>query len=165
MRKSIRIICLLIFFSNSVFCQTIDVIVGARIPGNPENNKSGIFKTFYFHEASVGSSVFSKDSISLFKDYIDTEYPRIELFNDSTFCFFYTITNIDTTTIISFDTGEMKKIVTQDYNKVTGNYILYPTLDVNNNGSITFIFNPECSFDFNIQNSNDKVLLIRKSNL
>ena len=162
MRKFIRIICLLIFFSNSVFCQTIDVIVGARIPGNPENNKSGIFKTFYFHEASVDSSVFSKDSISLFKDYIDTEYPRIELFNDSTFCFFYMITNIDTTMKISFDTGEMEKIATQDYNKVTGNYILFPALNVNNNGRITFILNHEYSFDFNLQNSKNKILLIRK---
>jgi hypothetical protein len=165
MRKPIRIICLLIFFSNSVFCQTIDVIVGARITENPENNKSGIFKTFYFHEASVDSSIFRKDSISIFKDYIDIEYPRVELFNDSTFCFFYKITNIDTTTIISFDTGEMKKIVTQDYNKVTGSYILFPTLNVNHDGRITFILNHEYSFDFNIQNSNNQVHLIRKSNL
>ncbi|SHG02044.1 hypothetical protein SAMN05444274_1206 [Mariniphaga anaerophila] len=165
MEKSILLLSVLLLTLTIGFCQ--DVIIMTEYPNSEsvkQENKSEKFRTYYFHDTLVDSTIFSLDSIQLFKNRTDRENSRLELFNDSRFLLVYNI-ELETVTKTNAETGEGKKLTVQSSDEIGGKYGLLHVAKSENeikDESLRFILKNDTIYDFEIIDKDNQILLIKK---
>jgi hypothetical protein len=166
MKKSILLLSLLHLTITIGFCQ--EVIIMTEYPNSEsleQKNKSEKFRTYYFHDTLVDSTIFSQDSILLFKSRINRENSRLELYNDSRFLLIYNI-KLETVSKENDDTGEMSLVTIQYSDEIGGKYGLLQVTSTENDEikdeSLRFVLKDESSYVFNILDKNNQIILIKK---
>ena len=166
MKKSILLFTVLLLTITIGFCQEIVIMTeDSNSELVKQKNKSEKFRTYYFQDTLVDSTIFSLDSIQLFENRTDREDSRLELFNDSRFLLVYNI-KLETITKINTETGEGEKLTIQSSDEIGGKYGL---LQVSNSEkseiideSLRFILKDDSICDFDIIDKDNQILLIKK---
>lgn len=110
---------------------------------------------YYFTHADYDSTVFNMDTLVLSVKRINSEYPRIEFYQDSIFCFFYNM-DIDTIKTKDKETGLMMEVIIESPETING---IWKTNNMQ--ASLTLIFQDERYIDYSIVNKNDLIYFIR----
>uniref|UniRef100_UPI003217AEC2 hypothetical protein n=1 Tax=uncultured Draconibacterium sp. TaxID=1573823 RepID=UPI003217AEC2 len=119
MKTIVLTFAILVLSVTAGFCQS--VVINVEEGGHKKNENSLIVLTYYFRTPSIEPSVFQKDTVVVLGNNINSDFPRIELYENLKFCFFYNITS-EKHERISFDSGERFRQTDQSSNIMTGDY-------------------------------------------
>lgn len=165
MKKSILtgyIILMTVFIA---YCQNTEVEIQTELDaGSAKSSNSNSFRTYYFHDSVVDSTIFTEDSIVLHKNRINKENAKLELYNDSKFQLLYNI-KLTTQTKINFDTGERSTVVVQNNDEIKGTFSIIQFADsVNEPKDMYFKFKlPNGKmYDYTIHDREDQYILVKK---
>ena len=166
MKKSILLFAMFLLTVKIGFCQEKLIIVteDSNSESVKQKSKSEKFRTYYFHDTLVDSTIFSLDSIQLFDNRTDRENSRLELFNDSRFLLVYNI-KLETVTKVNAETGEGEKLTIQSSDEIGGKYGLLQIAESENeikDERLRFILKDETIYDFDIIDKDNQILLIKK---
>lgn len=166
MKKSILVLSMFVLTTTNIFCQTVEIMT--EIPtseSREQKKKSEKYRTYYFHETLIDSSIFFQDSILLNKNRINREDSRFELYNDSRFILLYNI-KLETVTKEDNETGEMTQLTVQNSNEIFGKYGIVQVKGTDNDEikdeSIRFILKDGSIYDFVIIDKNNRIILVKK---
>ena len=140
----------------------ICAFLGAFSQNKKENVKNTIespksFKVYYAPGHMDEKSVFETDTLFLSQD--NSLPNRLDLVNDSVFCFQFDFT-IDTVTVMNANTGELTTMVVPDSNKQKcGRWKYY-----NDQKNIKFITDDQLKFKYLIRETEEGVLFIKVEN-
>ena len=165
MKKPLLFILILIFITGLVFCQNTEVVIQNELyTASSKNSNSNLFRTYYFHESVVDSSIFAGDSIVLYKNQINQENAKLELYKGSKFNLLYNI-KLDTLTKINFGTGERIRVLVQNNDEIKGTYSIIQFADsADEPKDMYFRFGlPNGkTYDYTIHDNEDQYILIKK---
>ena len=164
MKKSILLLSVLLITLTVGFCQDVQIMTEFPDAESQENIKSNIYKTYYFSENSIDSTLFYRDRISLTKKKINAKYPKIELYNDSKFCLFYDIT-LTTKTEEDSDTGAMLKMTLLNSKEISGEYSMLQVAQSDNkiqDIELIFYLKDGSFYSYAISEKNNRIILTKK---
>ena len=164
MKTTILTLVFLVLSASYLFCQTAEIMT--EKVGLGDNKNSQKYRTFHFHETVVDPSIFQTDRIILYNNKIKAGYPKIELYKDSKFCFFYNV-KLKTITKKDKDTGNWIQRVVQTSDKIIGDYGMISIAEVGENGNtqdvgLTFHFDDKNKIKYEILDKGSQVVLIKK---
>ena len=110
---------------------------------------------YYFTHPDHDSNVFNMDTLVLSLKCIDSEFPRIEFYQDSIFCFFYNV-DIDTIKTKNKETGLMQEVIIESPETING---IWKTNKMQTN--LKLVFKDEKYIDYSIVNKNGLIYFIR----
>jgi len=166
MKKSILVLSMFVLITTNIFCQTVEIMTEIPMSESSEQKKkSEKYRTYYFNEPLIDSSIFFQDSILLNKNWINIEDSRFELFNDSRFIVQYNI-KLDTVAKEDLETGEITQVTIQNSDEFVGTYSLLQVSSSENDGikdeRLRFILKDGSIYDFDILDKKNQILLIKK---
>lgn len=166
MNNLILLFSILLLTMKIGFCQEEEIMIEfSNSEPIEQKTESGKFRTYFFRETLIDSSIFFQDSILLFNDRVDREDSRLELFNDSKFLLLYNI-KLETVTKTDSNKGEMMQLTIQNSDEIVGKYGLLQATNTENDEfkdvSLRFILKDASTYDFDILNKNNHIILIKK---
>lgn len=119
MKRTILVVAVIFAISISGFCQNDQATISTD--SDSQSTKTISNTTYYFTGMLNNFFVFSMDTLKLSKTEIDSEFPRFEFYNDSTFCFFYNLGERERT-VRNLSTGELEKKIVSNPKQIKGNW-------------------------------------------